>query len=213
MSDILHTIDHMRARGVAAEAILEAVYALEAARADKLEQRRTADRERQRRFRGAGPPTDNVMSRDTETAGITPPSGFPSPTPPSFPKPPSSSSSAREDFQNRREEILAACQARANGVFASGPAWNDFAPILNLLAPETGQPCDLEADVFPAIIFKADQSRKTSKPIKSWTWIGERAVENRDRRLAGLPAVIAPKPRANDKPADELDKMLAKGRK
>lgn len=213
MSEFRLLAERMRAAGVPDTAILEAILALEDARSDKLEQRRENDRERQRRSRDSRQ-SSHVTSRDPAVTGSPPPSGFPSPTPPSFPKPPSSSLSAREAFQARREEILEACQARVDGVFANGPAWNDFAPILNLLAPETGEPCDLESDIFPAIIFKADQARKTGKPIRSWAWIGERAVENRNRRLAGAPAVVAPAKRASGfSKSDELDKMLARGRK
>lgn len=213
MSDVLRTIDHMRARGVAAEAILEAVYALEASRADKLESRREADRQRQRlhRMKQKDPVSPVIVSRDTSTVtpGETPdPQGF-SPTP-SLPKPPVSPSlslsgadtradrleALRDLQQNHWQEIAAVCKARVNGSMAATPAAADYSPILRLMAPSEGEPCDLQADILPAIDFKVAQSHQTGKPIKAWSWIEERALQNRDRRLAGVPAPEKPNERA-----------------
>jgi hypothetical protein len=203
MSDILHTIDHMRARGVAAEAILEAVYALEASRADKLEQRRASDRMRQRRSRAKEPPPEIIqdVSRDTFTvvAGadpVAPP--FPKPLSPDLSISSSLSSGTREErLEAQRElfrsgkavEILEVCTKRANGALDTLSTGVKHArEIIHLLCPLEGEPVDLEADYLPAIDAKAAQVHKTGKPIRSWNWIDEIAIKNRDRRLAGLPA-------------------------
>lgn len=216
MSDILRTIDHMRARGVAAEAILEAVYALEAARADKLEQRREADRGRQRRHR-LGKRLDEQGNASRDTSAVTagqPPEGSLSPTPPFSPKPPLSLSisgaSTREERlalqrdlqQNHWQDILGACRKRANGSLdpvSSGVL--HAGDIIQLIAPLEGEPCDLEADLFPAIDVQVARHHKTGKPIRSWSWIKDDAITNRNRRLAGLPPVESPDASRHERPS------------
>lgn len=47
--------------------------------------------------------------------------------------------------------------------------------------------CDWEADVLPAIAALAASFSHQRKTFRSWRIITERATENRDRRLAGLP--------------------------
>ena len=62
------------------------------------------------------------------------------------------------------------------------------AALRRLCEPSAGPPCDWELDVIPAIASKAAAARKRGKPILDWSWVSEQAIENRDRRLAGLPA-------------------------
>ena len=62
------------------------------------------------------------------------------------------------------------------------------AAFRRLCEPTVGTPCDWDLDVVPAIASKAAAAKKRNKPILDWSWVSDQAIENRDRRLAGLPA-------------------------
>lgn len=79
--------------------------------------------------------------------------------------------------------------------------------------------CDWEADVLPAIDRLAASFIAKRKQFSSWTLITEAAVENRDRRLAGLPEPQAPQQRAASNgsgrapsAATVINRMIAEGK-
>lgn len=59
-----------------------------------------------------------------------------------------------------------------------------------LCEPTSGEPCDWDLDIVPAIVAASGRSARFDK----WDYIKPAAIENRDRRLAGLPAPQAPAP-------------------
>lgn len=67
MSELLQAIEHMEAGGMKPAAILAAIKAMEAARADRLEQRRASDRTRQQKRRDK----TKDASRDADTSHVT----------------------------------------------------------------------------------------------------------------------------------------------
>lgn len=62
-----------------------------------------------------------------------------------------------------------------------------------LCEPLAGEPCDWELDVLPAIAAASARKARFDK----WDYIKPAAIENRDRRLAGLPAPQAQPARVN----------------
>lgn len=63
----------------------------------------------------------------------------------------------------------------------------------NLCEPLAGEPCDWDLDVLPAIAAASARKARFDK----WDYIKPAALENRDRRLAGLPAPQAQPARVN----------------
>jgi hypothetical protein len=79
---------------------------------------------------------------------------------------------------------------------AGSPALDDTAPnlhvigpIMALLRPGTGPPCDFEADVLAVI--RAKSKSRPSKSIRTWTFYRQAILEARDRRLQTTPNVTA----------------------
>lgn len=85
-------------------------------------------------------------------------------------------------------ELDTLLRAAAGEALAQGAApLNDISAILGLLGPGRGPPCDLQADILPAV---RTVSART-KPGKVFTWnffIGA-ICERRDARLTGAPPV------------------------
>lgn len=65
----------------------------------------------------------------------------------------------------------------------TNPVAHTYLGLRNLCEPAAGEPCDWEADVLPAIDLVAARG----KYFDTWDYIGRIAIENRDKRLAGLP--------------------------
>lgn len=61
------------------------------------------------------------------------------------------------------------------------------ADLMAMCNPTVGIPCDFDLDVIPAIHAEAAKAIQRKRLISSWAWVRERALENRDRRLAGNP--------------------------
>lgn len=85
----------------------------------------------------------------------------------------------------------------AEAIALAGPALLPTNPVHRmptvfrlLCEPVSGEPCDWELDVLPAIAAASTRSARFDK----WDYIKPAALENRDRRLAGLPAPQAPQP-------------------
>lgn len=61
--------------------------------------------------------------------------------------------------------------------------------IIHLLKPSTGEPCDLELDVLPAIQVCAAQLKAKGQSLKTWSYCREAIIRNRDQRLTPAPVV------------------------
>lgn len=94
----------------------------------------------------------------------------------------------RENFAERSAEATAAA-GDALASLATCPGIATLAPLRALLVGET--PCDWREDVLPAIASAAAWHRSRDGPgsMRSWTTACRIAVENRDRRLSGAPAL------------------------
>jgi hypothetical protein len=84
-------------------------------------------------------------------------------------------------------EILLMAGGRAVSDRARCPGIASAATILRLLEPGTGPPCDLDLDVLPAIRARCLTAQPNS--IRAWAYFENAILENRDRRLAGAPAI------------------------
>jgi DNA-binding transcriptional ArsR family regulator len=62
-------------------------------------------------------------------------------------------------------------------------------------------PCDLELDVIPAIQSCAASLRNKGSTLANWSYCRAAILRNRDQRLAGIPAPVAPPAAANGSPA------------
>lgn len=67
------------------------------------------------------------------------------------------------------------------------PKLLDLSPIIGLLGPGAGPPCDLERDIGPAI--QAMSARMTPGSCRTWSYFCAGIVERRDANLAGAPAI------------------------
>jgi hypothetical protein len=117
----------------------------------------------------------------------------------------------RVDWQARLAEahsIAAGTASMANGGTCHPAAFR------RLCEPSVGTPCDWDLDVIPAIASKAAAAKKRNKPILDWSWVSDQAVENRDRRLAGLPAPDAQpvriEGRRKETAAEKAERLFAK---
>lgn len=72
------------------------------------------------------------------------------------------------------------------------PNLNSHTDILNLTEPVSGEPCDLERDVLPAIRAGAAKLADKGQTLNSWRYFREASIRNRDERLAGTPDVRQP---------------------
>lgn len=74
--------------------------------------------------------------------------------------------------------------------------------------------CDLDADIGPAVDQLAASFRRRGKRFATWSLLEENAVQNRDRRLAGIPAPSKPPEQTNGRAVqsverDAWDRVLA----
>lgn len=84
---------------------------------------------------------------------------------------------------------LKEAQGRADGgINMTSGEVHHLAIFTALCEPVMGEPCDWDLDVLPAVDALAAACKATGRPFRTWKGVGDRALENRDRRLAGLPA-------------------------
>ena len=80
--------------------------------------------------------------------------------------------------------------ARADGgINMTSGEVHHLAIFTALCEPVIGEPCDWDLDVLPAVDALAAACRASGRPFRTWNGVKDRAIENRDRRIAGLPAV------------------------
>lgn len=93
--------------------------------------------------------------------------------------------SVPEQLADENRQAVAACLA------AAGPGLADPAktPSLHLTAARIGAAinagCDLESDIIPVI--QARTANRRASPITTWSYFETAWIDQRDRRLAGLP--------------------------
>lgn len=100
-------------------------------------------------------------------------------------------------------EIRSACLQAAGMTDADlTPAMIAPTPIVHLIRPASGEPCDLQLDVIPAIQSCAASLRQRGQTLKAWSYCREAIIRNRDARLSGAPAVEhRPGARPSQRPA------------
>lgn len=136
----------------------------------------------------------------------------------------SSSSNTASSLRGRAVFDLKLWDARmAEAVEAAGPSLRHTNPaskmlttFRNLCEPAAGEPCDWDRDVIPAIQMARARGAKFDK----WDYIRPAAIENRDKRLAGLPTPepVSERPRAaapagrRPSMASVVNRMVAEGK-
>lgn len=91
-------------------------------------------------------------------------------------------------------ELRAAAGVALN---ATSPSLLVLTPVLALLRPGQGPPCDTEADVLPTVRALAAKVKPGS--VQTWGYFAGAIVEARDRRLSGAGAsTVTPKTRPQD---------------
>lgn len=121
---------------------------------------------------------------------------FPEPEPDPEPNTPPHSSASAQVWSERLAE---AKTAGGSGIDLTSPALHTYRDLKGLCEPQSGEPCEW-GEVLDAIRFEATKAAAKGKPIRTWTWVAERAVTFRDRRLAGMPApraVIDARPKSS----------------
>lgn len=87
--------------------------------------------------------------------------------------------------------VLLARVREAADVFDDGlpDGLSDVSMFRQMLEPEQGEPCDLESDILPAISVCCERLKEKQTTFKSWGYFHAAIIDNRDRRLSGLPPV------------------------
>lgn len=101
-------------------------------------------------------------------------------------KPPSNHTEPEPD-----NAVLLARVREAANIFDDGfpDGLTDVSMFRQMIEPEQGEPCDLESDILPAIRVCCERLREKQTTFKSWGYFHAAIIDNRDRRLSGLPAV------------------------
>lgn len=128
---------------------------------------------------------------------------------------------ARDDaWKSLWSSRLKEAQDRADGGInmTSGDV-HSLAIFAALCEPVVGEPCDWDLDVLPAVDALAAACKASRRPFRTWIGVQDRALQNRDRRIAGLPAVRAAdeqaaRPTSNRRPsmATVVTRMRAEGK-
>jgi hypothetical protein len=202
-------VDALDAAEIIAEAALIGARPTDAA----AERRRAYDRERKRKSTGIPPETAETEFHRNST-GIPPEKAASRVENITLPK------ISTEDLttQNDAREI-SGDELRKLLLTAGSPAIDDTAvkihvigPMLALLRPGTGPPCDLDADMLDVV--RAKSKSRPPKTIRSWDFFREAIIEARDKRLQQNPKVT---PLAEHRPrpafVDPMDAVWAESRK
>lgn len=115
---------------------------------------------------------------------------------------------------------LKEAQDRADGgINMTSGEVHHLAIFTALCEPVMGEPCDWDLDVLPAVDALAAACKASRRPFRTWIGVQDRALQNRDRRIAGLPAVKAAaegqqRPATNRRPsmATVVTRMRAEGK-
>lgn len=113
---------------------------------------------------------------------------------------------------------LKEAQARADGgINMTSGEVHHLAIFTALCEPVVGEPCDWDLDVLPAVDALAAACRASNRPFRTWKGVEDRALQNRDRRLAGLPPPqpVSEQPRrtsARPSMATVVNRMRAEGK-
>lgn len=207
MGPIATTLKHLIAAGVTGDALVTAIAEVEAAAVVQPEQKparsRAAERTakwRAKKSEGGGgraarDASDVTVTDVTSPVTVcdgsdkfspqTPLSNFSTSTPHADTR--EARTQAQRDLRNRTGEIFEAVKRHVNGSADwSQPKMHRVDMFIELMAPIKGDPCDLELDIIPAVQAAASKFHAEGGRLTSWNYVRPIAIENRDRRLAGI---------------------------
>lgn len=78
----------------------------------------------------------------------------------------------------------------------TNPASKVCTVLRGLCEPASGEPCDWDADVLPAIEVLSARMVASGRQFDTWDYVKGAVLENRDKRLAGVPPVSSTAPAA-----------------
>lgn len=213
MGQIAAAVKHLIAAGIAGDALVQAIEDMEAAVVVQQPQQPARSRaaERQARYRarksgegGGGVTRDAGDGSDvTVTSRVTvcdASDKFPPQTPLSNLSNPTTGADTREareaaqkSLRNQSQQIFEAVKKHVNG----SADWTNARMhrvdlFIELMAPMKGEPCDLDLDIIPAVQAAAAKFHADGGRLTSWNYVKPIAIDNRNRRLAGLPSVEKP---------------------
>jgi hypothetical protein len=208
MGPIATTLKHLIAAGVTGDALVTAIAEIERAAVVQPEQKSARSRAAERTAkwrakkseggggRAAGDASDVTVTDVTSPVTVCDASNKFSPqTPLSNYSNTTTGADTREartqaqrDLRNRTVEIFEAVKRHVNGSADwSQPKMHRVDMFIELMAPMKGDPCDLELDIIPAVQAAASKFHAEGGRLTSWNYVRPIAIENRDRRLAGIP--------------------------
>lgn len=207
MGPIATTLKHLLAAGVTGDALVTAIAEVEAAAVVQPEQKPARSRAAERTAKWRAKKGDGGGGRaacddsDVTTVTVTSPvtvgdgSNKFSPHTPlskfSYPTQGADTREAREAAQrslrNQSQEIFAAVKQHVNGSADwSQPNMHRIDLFIELMAPSKGDPCDMDLDIIPAVQAAAAKFHAEGGRLTSWNYIKPIAIDNRNRRLAGI---------------------------
>lgn len=207
MGQIAAAVKHLIAAGIVGDALVRAIEDMEAAvvvqqAETKPARSRAAERQARYRARKTGEGGGGVTRDACDGSDVTvTPSVTVSDAADKFsPQTPLSNfttslsdtremrTQAQRDLRNRTGEIFEAVKGKVNGSADWTRAnMHRVDMFIELMAPMQGEPCDFDLDIAPAIELAAAKLHQDGSKLTSWNYIKPIAIENRDRRLAGIP--------------------------
>lgn len=214
MGQIAAALRHLIAAGVTGEALVKAVEDMEASVVVQTQEpsARSKGAERQARYRArksdGGGGDGRVTRDDGDACDVTTVTNVTvgdadrnlSPQTPlsnNFTSPDldASARDTRIALLGKTTEIIEAATRLINGSADwTQPNMHRADLFIELMAPMNGVPCDWDLDIGPAIQAASAKLHPSGKRLTSWNYIRPIAIENRDRRLAGLPDPKTPEP-------------------
>lgn len=209
MGQIAIAVKHLIAAGIAGDALVRAIEDMEAAvivQQAETKPARSRAAERTAKWRAKkGSGGDGGVTRDardgcdvtvTESVTVCDAECDLSPqTPLSETTKLNLTAGTREDreavqrgLRNQSKAILEAVKTHVNGSADwTQPNMHRVDTFIQLMAPMKGEPCDFDLDIAPAIEAAAARLHADGGKLTSWNYVRPIAIQNRDRRLAGLP--------------------------
>lgn len=112
--------------------------------------------------------------------------------------------------------LVDATERAGQALRGTNPACRVYTPFRNICEPASGVPCDWDADVLPAIEVVSERAKRANRQFDTWEYVVKAAIENRDKRLAGVPDPQPvklnghhPKPTGRESMSAVIDRVFA----